>query len=730
MYHKSVAGGHPRESLEASFDVVYEDSSRADLIEAETLMVASQVIKLLPARQLFLFGKVTIDTPLWYLRLSHTRLADAVLDLCNVPQKESIRRACLRVLSHFLSAQPASLVHFVKSRSRRIEKNEKKARIERLESILGEAVKENGLPKAAADSIREFIIACQPVDMDVSMCIDSMKKALASMRSMEKVTLEPRRAKRFEDAARSLKCIRDLTCTIAAVGLGPLMHRDSEVIHDSYLCKPLYISLDLGLRQRRKTYHGGTIFQCIILPDDYFDQPSSLDEDHDSLISFSGRGIKVAEGGNYSELVRRYRPPGNFASAVVNSYTSAPLPVCAGVRFSVGKFVELIYLDATLSGRRFLETWSNHDIDGQGIEALRKTLGHPFSFTKSVQCVIASVHGMDAASTPERFFVATKLWTEGISAEYLPQSNVMLSLLKRIHFDSSDGTGGSDWSLLELHGVCALLNIPFMIIVQPHLLKDKGSVRLRQVDCSSISSANNEMFVSLDDLAITIIGALTKKSYEKTDEPSASLVDTIPSSSRDPKVSRGSFVECIYVDNDHYFGNDRELSSRETPQWKSYMKVMKSIVVSAESYLACFQDTSSLSSALGVPCVPVFAVADVSFWVLRDFGTSLMRRERTEQSSVGACSEIIEKYGPKHKRSLRTLGVAIDNYMKRYGIWSSGNTGQTSHRAVSFSDSTLSGTSSSVLTALLYSKVDDRMDMISVHVAGRSNRHGHVRPRK
>lgn len=45
VYHKSFVGGHPREALEASFDIVNEDSgANGAHLEAEALMVVCQVV--------------------------------------------------------------------------------------------------------------------------------------------------------------------------------------------------------------------------------------------------------------------------------------------------------------------------------------------------------------------------------------------------------------------------------------------------------------------------------------------------------------------------------------------------------------------------------------------------------------------------------------------------------------------------------------------------------------
>ena len=69
--------------------------------------------------------------------------------------------------------------------------------------------------------------------------------------------------------------------------------------------------------------------------------------------------------------------------------------------------------------------------DAKGLETIRKSLGHPINFVASVRCVVASIDGMDAASSAERLFVASRLWAAGISAEYIPQSGGMMNLLKQ-----------------------------------------------------------------------------------------------------------------------------------------------------------------------------------------------------------------------------------------------------------------------------------------------------------
>lgn len=111
---------------------------------------------------------------------------------------------------------------------------------------------------------------------------------------------------------------------------------------------------------------------------------------------------------------------------------------CVGVRFAVGKLVELLYVDASLSNPSNRNEISlaldstKFTFNRNGMDVLRASLGHPLNtYPYSARCVVSSVHGLDSASSPDRFMVASRLWIEGISAEYLAQSGVMASILKR-----------------------------------------------------------------------------------------------------------------------------------------------------------------------------------------------------------------------------------------------------------------------------------------------------------
>jgi len=96
---------------------------------------------------------------------------------------------------------------------------------------------------------------------------------------------------------------------------------------------------------------------------------------------------------------------------------------------------------------------------------------------------------------------------------------------------------------------------------------------------------------------------------------------------------------------------------------------MKGMIQKGDAFLSSLVDPSSSSEAH-----PVFAIADVSFWVLRDFGTCLMKR--TDKMSVAvACVDATQMH-PNHKRVIKTLGRAIKNFMTHNHFCPSGSHAQ------------------------------------------------------
>lgn len=231
------------------------------------------------------------------------------------------------------------------------------------------------------------------------------------------------------------------------------------------------------------------------------------------------------------------------------------------------------------------------------------------------------------------------------------------------------------------------------------------------------ASTNNEQFVEIENLAFTIrelsaeilaVGddALLGSAVHR---PAARDTTSMALSGQSTKDSRNqkAAIDCIYVDHDQYYDPDRSVSKAEN--WKVVLKTIKSISQRGEQFIAGMMDPSLVDAGA---TLPIFAVADISFWALRDFGTSLMKRSRSERSAAGACREMMEEY-PMFKRIIKTLGSAIENFMKRNGYWTA--SGHQRITAIANSQETSWGRAG-MITILLYSRVDDRFDMASLEV--------------
>jgi hypothetical protein len=227
------------------------------------------------------------------------------------------------------------------------------------------------------------------------------------------------------------------------------------------------------------------------------------------------------------------------------------------------------------------------------------------------------------------------------------------------------------------------------------------------------------VLVEVDRLASTI-SAMTLNGVNEE----ASSDDAVKTS---PKV-----MDCIYVENDQYYGSEKQVSKSETPNWKFILKSLKSLSQRSEAYLEHLHGPKN--SVQGTPVLGV----NVPFWVLREFGTCLMRRG--EPSASGAAMECTEQF-PEHKKTLKTLAMAIDTTMKRNGYWTavvsggasssggasggagamsssnssnSNNNSSNNNNSSSSSSSSNSGVKRGLLTMLLYSKSDDRFDVVSL----------------
>jgi translation initiation factor 2-alpha kinase 4 len=401
VYHRAMAGGHPRESLEASFDIIQDDPAlKGFYLEAETLLVVSQVM-----------AQIDIQTqplpfaprpPIWYLRLTHTRLADAILDVCGI-KDDHMKSLCLRLFTDLSAPSPTSLFDILVQSKRKRSASRSGAsmtRQERLEKFLSDAREYHGLSLSSSIKLKKFFQQCLPLPANISKAINVVKHALATLSKAQDDHQkdDTRLLRRFEDAGRIINHLQCLVSTLQSIGCSPLLDSSPNEGSNTDINRPLFISLDLGLRQRRKHYHGQLLFQGIALPSNYFEQDLSMLDSvtNETLLSSSGKGLKIAEGGRYDDLVRKSRPPGNFGSALFNTYTTSPIPKCAGIRFAIGRLVEMIYQENTIANE--ITSTESFDVtkgNANELEVVRNSMGHPLNDMPSpTQCIVASGRGV------------------------------------------------------------------------------------------------------------------------------------------------------------------------------------------------------------------------------------------------------------------------------------------------------------------------------------------------
>jgi hypothetical protein len=379
--------------------------------------------------------------------------------------------------------------------------------------------------------------------------------------------------------------------------------------------------------------------------------------------------------------VRHFRPPSNFGSIQVSNYSAVKIPFCSGLIIFVGKMIEVIYTNALT-----YETWQGHQFSF--IESLRVSIGHPIiDSSQTIQCIVTGENGLDLATCPERAMAASMLWTVGISSEYLAQSSVILSLLR--HIQSSTSTS-PEWisSADKVSGICAILNIPYVVVVQPHLLKSKASVRLRQIISNTSSGPvydGSEEVVLLSSLPSLILDRLSSQVSESTDAVHLDHSHHHQAGNEDPSSLQiqphGTIImdmDCIYVSTDQYFDEHRVNNT----QWKSIKKIMRSSSQNVSSHINdIFHQQNS----------PVVAI-DLPFRVVRDIGTHLTF---DGIECLNGSREIISNY-PQYKKILRNLMYALDALVQK----KSQGSGDSDKRGE--------------LNLFLYSTVDDKYDLITL----------------
>ncbi|KDO23062.1 PEK/GCN2 protein kinase [Saprolegnia parasitica CBS 223.65] len=210
VYRKTIGGGHPRELLEADFDLIWDDRSFARVMEIEVLHVVHEVLE-------------TLGLSPWFLRINDARLARGILDACEVPH--ACRRDVYKLLSQEASPRPSPRV--VKK------------------------LKEASVPAEAAAFLQPFF----QLPKEPLAALESIEVLLDGMRYRvihETSNLSKREQKRENQLKKAIKEAKE--------GAGFLR----QLLQGIELELPaMNVHFDLGLSPRQEQFSSGLVFQAV-----------------------------------------------------------------------------------------------------------------------------------------------------------------------------------------------------------------------------------------------------------------------------------------------------------------------------------------------------------------------------------------------------------------------------------------------------------------------------------
>lgn len=256
-----------------------------------------------------------------------------------------------------------------------------------------------------------------------------------------------------------------------------------------------------------------------------------------------------------------------------------------------------------------------------------------------------------------------------------------------------------------------MLHIPFVVVVQQHLLRERKSVRLRQTtDLSSVQNGCHEKFVHLNNIASEIKEILSsstrtlrsipndKNEYDNNIPASpfdrqSSTIQRETSTIRPRSISTSSpDLEYIYVDSDQFYLDPDKTGSGKDPKLKNILKVIKKVQLKADSFIQ-----NELHKT--------FITVELPFRICREFNSIAMFGSGI--SIVASTADFQTKH-PKYRKTLKTFAMCLDFMVRRFSesTSSSGssNTGsRSSHKE-------------SILSILVYAQADDRFDLLTLDV--------------
>ena len=223
----------------------------------------------------------------WFLRITHTRITEAFLEICGLPRDTTIRRAYLRFLSTFLSpVESGSVVP-------------NSVRGKTLDELISDSLLTYKVSDDVHAKMKTFIGFFEgPLSKNISTALDEVQYAFSKMKVLEiEIEKRPKLVKAYDMATKGIRSIRRLVSALNDIGIFGVSEDGSN--NSISRGNPAFTQLDF-FEQKQKHIHGGIYFQGIFFP---LQEASAALSVHNSLQKqLHEEGIKFVEGGRFDGM--------------------------------------------------------------------------------------------------------------------------------------------------------------------------------------------------------------------------------------------------------------------------------------------------------------------------------------------------------------------------------------------------------------------------------------------
>ena len=242
-------------SLEGTFDIVSDNTFvSGEYFEAETVLVLYQVLMSVMTQS----DRIVTNHPLWYLRISHTKVAESILDICGIPSDINVRNCCFQIFSMCSTYQDIDAEKLDNRQQKRIRQRKEENTRDNIETYL-KGIVGKGISETASKRLRYFISClCIPLS-DIRSVLDSIECTVTQLRSKDAaisrgvksplgvgITSVRRLERQYDEISKGICSLRLLLKAIQLLGIDNHQRKGNSPV------TPPALLLDLGIRQKKK----------------------------------------------------------------------------------------------------------------------------------------------------------------------------------------------------------------------------------------------------------------------------------------------------------------------------------------------------------------------------------------------------------------------------------------------------------------------------------------------